>query len=125
MPSPPAVCRRQSFDNKEDGDFPRKVSAPVVGRLVTRANSREFPILPPKRLSEKKEKAPSVRAQTMPRPIRANNDDDEGGEMFLAPTLNPITVAKMKKLTGLNQNQTMAGSEVLRRRQELQKAFQN
>ena len=194
MPSPPPVNRRPSFiddnyDEPEGEDFPRKVSGSVVGRLVTRANSRAEqsnppPFLPPKRLSERntetKEKAPSVRAQTMPRPINtfhpnlpskpvkaqsnddgeeeteerntekkekapsvraqtmplnlpskpvkvhANNDDDgEGGQMFLPPTLNPITVAKMNKLRGVNQNQKMPGNELFKRRQELQKAFQN
>ena len=150
---------------EEEENIPRNVSfnksVPVGGRYGTLPNSRPLPpednyendeddfsrrksnpppTLPPKRLSErhteKKEKAPSVRAQPAPRPVKCvppslplktvkvnTEDGNAGAGMYLPPTLNPITVAKMQKLKGVNQK--MAGSELFKKRQELEKAIGN
>ena len=177
MPSPPPVNRRPSsfddnYDVPEEEEVPRNVSVPVYGRFASSPMPPEEnyendeddfqtrkpppPTLPPRRLSdrqrEKKEKVPSVRAQTMPLPVKSvppslpshpprsrsrSNDTNTQPDMFLPPTLNPMSVAKMNKLKGLNQNQKMpesnptfnqkmSGSELFRKRQEmLEKAFGN
>ena len=121
-PLPP----EDNYENDED-DFPRRMSNPP-------------PSLPPKRLSEKhtENKAPSVRAQPTARPVKfgppvlplkpakVNSIDDGNAGMFLPPTLNPITVAKMQKLKGSNQNQKMTGSELFNKKKlELEKAIGN
>ena len=101
------------------------------------------PALPPKRLSERNgEKSPGLRTPPTPRPVksvppslpfrpaqtavkaRSYNDLDEADVVI--PTLNPGNVAKMNKqipLKNINHSQKMSGSEIFKKRRELEKAL--
>ena len=124
-PLPP----EDNYENDDD-DFQNRMSNP--------------PTLPPRRTSEKhteKAKPPSFRAQTMPRPVKSvppslpskpikvQAQRDEDVKLTLPPTLNPVTVGKLQKMRGTYKQGNLQGagrgSDLFKKRQELEKAIGN